>query len=201
MDFTNEFIKGKVFSLCGKVGEKSVFNNERDEKKFFVSIITAGYQVNVDLLDELSLEKFPVAGVSVRCSGVATRKRNTIVSRLHFSSFIFEGDPKFVPISPDEFLSCGRWVVAAKVLKKSSGIYQQVPFYKYQVQTFGETFEYSKFSNVNFFGSLPESGNVILSGSFDSLLRTSKFNDNSVKSNELIFVVDKFQEVLSSPKK
>jgi hypothetical protein len=197
MDFVSEFVKGKVFTLCGKVGEKNSFVVENGEKKFFVSIVTAGYQVNIDLGDELSLEKFPDSGVSIRCTGVATRKKNTVVSRLRFSSFSFEGESKFVPITPDEFLSCGRWLVAAKVLKKNSGVYQQVPFYKYQVQTFGETFEYSRFSSLAFFDSLPSSGNVFLSGSFESLLRLSRYNDNSVKNSELIFVVEKFQEVKS----
>jgi hypothetical protein len=193
MDFLTEFMRGKVFSICGKTGEKTKFDNDRGEVLYYASVVAAGHQVNVELSGEAEFAAFPVAGLSVRVSGVATRKKGSLSARLSIRSYSVEGDSKFQPIQPDEFFECGRWIVACRVISKKTGSFAGTSYNKIQVQTFGETFEYSIFGNADFFVRFPNEGNLIVRGHFDSSVRSVRYNDQSSKANDLVFVPDTCQ--------
>lgn len=193
MSLVDEFVKGLEFNVCGKIGDTMSFPTQDGETMRMVRIISAGRTYNLEVeTDELLAKYDQMKGRWCRASGVLGRRRGSSAGTSKIVKMLIEGMKDWKDLSEDEILGTGKFEGVCMVAQKKSGVYNGTAFRKYQVNTFGETFEFRDIE-PELFETLPENGAIRIEGHLEPLLASS----NSGKVADLVLVIDRTMPPLS----
>ena len=197
MTFFQDLSKGFRFQMCGMFGESLRFENKSGEMTRFIRIIGAGKTYNFPADTDEDLALVPAVGTPVRAGGLVARRNGTLYVNPKIQEFTIPGKSNWKPPTEEDFLAGVSFVGYGILLRKRGGEYRGSEYRKIQVSGWGDTYEFAGLP-IDVFDSLPDRGNVFVTGRLEPVLTQGRVDDQSVVTSDMRFVVERVKVVEAS---
>lgn len=165
--------KNIQFMVCGELGDPLKIEDQKTgETARFARVLGIGKTYNLSLDTEEELKALPAPGTPCRAIGILGRRSKSIAASARITNLLYPGQPGWKDLTDEEVLAGGRFWGWGMVGLKKDTEFNGKTYRSFQIQTFGETFQFKDVS-AELLASVPDDVALYVEGTLDSQLNST----------------------------